>query len=953
MKLTQFISLGTTIVAIAVASCFATPSADAEEVFRLDENERFISHQSIANHHLSVLSRAQESELIFRLDGRALELSILDHQQPVLLTDQIIFTGVRFPSVITGIFSYQLGSGEVSALLGNPSDPVELLAAVESESGIRLAWTERTERSFLIKTCLVANNQCRGRELARYPLESTLLRLLVSKDTVMAKVVESESLHFDMCVLDQEGCQMRRYSPSAKQSELKNSVLMENDLVWSQQINGIFELRHLDLKARLWESQALTEKSSGDQINPDLAAIDTLGILVSWEDFGRSPQRLLARSIDQEDCQFSLEIAGRFPKISLPPGTERTESGCPTHILLSVLDSDGRRIDQHLVSREGGASAPATNSQVSSALFNRVEGGEVTLDLDLSQQVPQPPLARDEGSDLKKDALDDQAYQSLVSLQSEGPPSQLSEIQLRVTNIPPRSTVAELSIISGVAPDQNKPVWFYLVDDRKQSLELGRAAVSARGQFFFSSPTLPEDFNGELLLVASQIPDLKIASLFKTITDIVPFYLYGEEDLKAKRKVIELALEIENLSFHEGQTDLSTLKRDVLEVYRSNEKMPLTVNIRGRLYSDDLHGITLHSTSSLDPEQQSYSTNPEDPSIFEISLAMEQLQLNDSVQITIHANDLEKNQSTSQVISFVSKSSTGYPQFSGLILSSLRDNQTLHWIGALMILTAILGIGLAGTVPFVRILTSLILLVELGFAGHQGLMQAVLDLSYAGLITVPGQESTIQRSNPSLQAPLTLTRLDENGDPQPQLCKGWSNLSENVWEFALRGTDGFGNTLLSSQQVIDSVNDLIQSDSGQQQYLTSIQQMIAISPLKLQIITRSPDPLIPQKMSKVELRKAPALSEKMLAFSPLEVFPRYSRYKRNSSAPEFAFSGLLPLYQNEVITSNLENMTHLILQGTVDIFKNPAPELFGLFENHNYKLIPQINTESLILLANR
>jgi len=97
-----------------------------------------------------------------------------------------------------------------------------------------------------------------------------------------------------------------------------------------------------------------------------------------------------------------------------------------------------------------------------------------------------------------------------------------------------------------------------------------------------------------------------------------------------------------------------------------------------------------------------------------------------------------------------------------------------------------------------------------------------------------------------------LVAFDANLKLVPSLAVSWGNIDPNTWEFKLRKDVRFHDrSKFTAENIVESF-EKSQEISGSQKtpYLSTIEEINIIDPFNIQIRTKTPDPLLPSKLTK-------------------------------------------------------------------------------------------------------
>lgn len=587
------------------------------------------------------------------------------------------------------------------------------------------------------------------------------------------------------------------------------------------------------------------------------------------------------------------------------------------------------------------------------------QGGNLTdIEKEISEKIVLSPdqLAKLQSMMAKETSLDTELYAQIKLLQILNE-EQLSSSAISFDNIQVRSSHPSLDKISGTAPDRNQEIWFYLVNGSQESILLGNTTVGPNREFSFEVPRIPPEYSSEIFLIATQVPDIRLAPFIKSKTTIIPIYLYRLESLISSSKQRFLDLEITSIEFKENGTVLETLNSDFLEVYKKSNDTNLELNIEGTVYADSYENISLNSQIlplSLENEHQ---LDEKEVKNFSGAIEITSTEFEQLYQLILQATDEEQKLISEYSLSFKVLDQKDFPSLLSVIWKASLSNLSI--LALLLILIITIVIFISNRKNFRRSLkfaSILIILIELSLLSYKVGTQSLALMFSRGMIMIPGQELIIQKKSASEIPALTLTSLNENLEVVPALSSSWSNISPNIWEFILR-QDKIkpGEKLISIQEIINSIKTIIDEEASEQQYLSSIKQIIGVNEERIQFVTHFPDPLLPQKLTKIEIKDVQdpeLIAQNTRLYLPLEEFVDHSRYKLNSNYFGLPFLENLSVYQTELIRNNKDDLKDNIKLQEIDIFDEPDPSIWPALFQNNYKILPKINTGSLILLIN-
>jgi peptide/nickel transport system substrate-binding protein len=99
----------------------------------------------------------------------------------------------------------------------------------------------------------------------------------------------------------------------------------------------------------------------------------------------------------------------------------------------------------------------------------------------------------------------------------------------------------------------------------------------------------------------------------------------------------------------------------------------------------------------------------------------------------------------------------------------------------------------------------------------------------------------------------TLTLKDEKGQLKPALAESWRSVDPTTWEFKLRSGVTFQNGEPSNAEAVKFSLDRVlkpgDTKGGLASFIPLVAEIRAVDPATVQIVTKSPDPLVPTNMA--------------------------------------------------------------------------------------------------------
>ncbi|MDP2691567.1 MAG: hypothetical protein Q8O95_04160 [bacterium] len=555
-----------------------------------------------------------------------------------------------------------------------------------------------------------------------------------------------------------------------------------------------------------------------------------------------------------------------------------------------------------------------------------------------------------------QDRIPDNLFQRAILLKFLGTTDEEIVSGISVNNIEPNSAVLNLESVEGKANLSGEPIWLKIINDQQEMINLDPVNVSENGSYQIITPPLPQSFQGEIILILSQAKDLENALNSRSKTLLMPFFRYLASDIAPETKKTILEITGEPLSFQQDRRELRQIKSDYRRVFSSDAQGEISIHFQGTVFGaggkePQFSSHLAREGVEIPSEIRDLQVESGDNGTLKVGLNVqsEKLPTNQLLSLEIRALLPDEEMTTKHFEGFIIAPETSLPN----ILQILREN-TITDPGLLALLA-----------------TALISIIILLFAHSEGAMRLVqwITMSCAilgmiiqggkitlresfsrGLLEVHGQEKHFHKREFQETESITLTKPDENLVISPALSSSWSNINPLVWEFTLR------DSRISSSEIAQVIREKISSNDDEKVFLNTVKQVISINDQELQFITRAPDPLFPNKLTRVTFDK---LYEKKQLIAPTQLFTvlekhsDHTRYLRNEDSADLPFLKAVPPYQTEIYYDNTEHLRSLINTRTVDSFDEPSPVLWPYLAQNDYKIIPKVNTESMMLLLNR
>ena len=443
-----------------------------------------------------------------------------------------------------------------------------------------------------------------------------------------------------------------------------------------------------------------------------------------------------------------------------------------------------------------------------------------------------------------------------------------------------------------------------------------------------------------------------MSKLYKIILCSLLFIIYTVPC--AAQSDANLSLDLIEINFLENDQKLDTFQSDYIYVYKNNNKNPLLIDFTVNIFGDYPVGSILQSKLSTDDIPQEHKINGSSELFFTHTTVNPPFDQNITLNLALVSEE-ETISSTNKI--FIVKEIQTKPALKTFFINNTVNNYYfLSVLAGLCLLSTIFILSYSRTSHIVHSVLIVSIASGLILIFYTSTSQTLYSLFQAGIIKVPGQEMTIQDKNLP-QDSNTLSKLNENLIVSPALSTSWSNISPKIWEFILRYNPELpSDQQINSRDVISSIQNIISSGAPEKQYLSSIKQAVSINGNRLQFITKFPDPLLAHKLTKIIISPAAGKAKTFNntdLFLSLEDFSDHSRAVRNENYFNLPFLENVTYYKTELYQSNQDYLQQLIKTQTVDIFDEPEISLWPQLYQNNYKIIPKINTRSLVLLTNR
>lgn len=412
---------------------------------------------------------------------------------------------------------------------------------------------------------------------------------------------------------------------------------------------------------------------------------------------------------------------------------------------------------------------------------------------------------------------------------------------------------------------------------------------------------------------------------------------------EAQAALPEETFSIDQISYSEAGQALTTAQADFLKVFKKNLDTPLEITVEGRLFAENPEEYELQAL--VIPGKELASTRPSggNPSTFRIELSSTGLLWNETHQLVLFLQKGDENTPVRESIT----SFQIIPEEQNLGRGQIWWEAT-YQDPIVIAVTALILLTLLALLKYRSKILWLLILLEICALSYQSTV-ATLRSSFAhGLLQVPTATITWQTKETPLVPEHTLTTLDENLELTASLSRSWSNVDPTIWEFRLReGT-------FTASDLISEVSQKMTNNTAEKQYLASVKKIVSIGEDRLQFITSFPDPLLPQKLTKVTFSNVSLENENRTElYLPLESSPEERRLKRNPDYFGLPFLNETPVFRTERAEVNLDLLKEQIRKQELDHLDEPEPVLWPHLAQNGYKILPKRNTGSLFVLFNQ
>lgn len=396
------------------------------------------------------------------------------------------------------------------------------------------------------------------------------------------------------------------------------------------------------------------------------------------------------------------------------------------------------------------------------------------------------------------------------------------------------------------------------------------------------------------------------------------------------------SLLISDINFTQHGEQLQTKSADFLEVFVKNTENPIKITVKG-----DIFGLTQAKILSiLLPEQQQLITDSNGTE-FEISMDSTSELRREPTHLLIGTSETS-SKSQFQTIDFVLRPAREYPSQMALITESAKSQGLNLSIIALSSMLALFILFTALEGGLLRIMMAVVV-SALFFGGSVFLIgqKSVPKLLEYGYFSKSLAETLLVKQQKTKPEKITLTSINAEGTVSASLARSWSQLDPLTWQIDLSDSLPSGIT----------VEDIRQKLLGG---IPTVKEGVLKDNHTLELTTKAPDPLIPQKLSTLDLTP-PVMtgSSDLEAYVPLTDGPGEVRSRRNEQYRELPFVEKSPIFSSVRYEENLDALKKIIKEKSAGEFDEPDPSLWPLLAMNQYRILPKMNTGIVVLMVNR
>lgn len=553
------------------------------------------------------------------------------------------------------------------------------------------------------------------------------------------------------------------------------------------------------------------------------------------------------------------------------------------------------------------------------------------------------PMIREQGSPIDNETYE--AIRKLAEIEKDFPISVSSPVA--------RSTIQTLTLIHGKSTLKSSAVHATLITDAKTAVPIGNSTVNDRGEFSIIISEPLSEVQGESFLFISPMPDFRLSVLLPDNALAIPILIDHGMSVEEGEEKKSLGLYLQKITAFEDGMEIPSISANTLTLYRKHSEKPLTLKISGQIFhAPEKATLELSMMTIPTLEQIILPMTVEADGQFHTDTELKEAEAGSTLHLIIQVLDRDGATGSSDpiVTSLRIANNNEFPSVSGSLLILLKHEVLNLFLSIIIVILSILIVKNISRVHFfLRGLGALIIAAEIIFVVTNSTGKMLDHLNTADVIspenTIP---FTIGRRYPEPPPIRSLTKLDDNLELASGIASSWSQVSATDWRFQIREGS------VTPADLVSRLKALQASENDEKKYLSSVSDIKTEEGNAIRIVTRSPDPLLAQKLSRVNL-EAPFSQKKSShdRYHTLESFPQKLLRKRNADAVELPFLSDQPLYEKVLIEDDREVVKRLIEEQTVDLFDEPEIAVWPALSKQNYRIVPKLNTEIVALMINR
>lgn len=512
---------------------------------------------------------------------------------------------------------------------------------------------------------------------------------------------------------------------------------------------------------------------------------------------------------------------------------------------------------------------------------------------------------------------------------------------LSLEGIMPRSSHKTVTLLKGSFGKSHVSLFPFVLRDDQKITVFPKIQTGKKGEFVLTPGSELSAVTGELWLIMSEVPDLRLGLQNKK-TKVIPLYLSPSSDLEPEKNGPPVGLFLKTLKAFEDSREIDIDTFGDMKMYKSESESTLELLIEGELLGKKegviLSALLLPSFKQTLIEHQN--------GVFSRRIEIPESALGSQFELLVTASGSESSSVLGRQFTVLPK--TLKKETFTVVVDSLKKNLITLVIGVLfLLLLTLYRKNIFGQKLLMKTLALglflLVVLFELGVLSRDILRTLAVSGKIPG---IEDEMTKLYKKKPQFSVS-TLTTLSADFEVLPQLASSWSQVDPITWEFTLRALT---DPLLSPEQIFLQLKKRLLSSETRSGYLSTIKEVV-LSGKQLTIITRSPDPLIPQKLSRLSLKPfvVDPLTSPLNPVITLEDYPDHLLLKRNDAYKEIPFLGAGPLFTSVLLEDQKEILKRHIEERSADFLDEPDPSLWPALSKNNYRILPKINTDIVVM----